>query len=307
MRISLIVAAVMLPASAFAAIDMPDWAFPNQANSPQPPKDATAAAAPAAPAAEGTRMPADPNAPAIVRDGKGKDVRACDGCHFVTGLGEPESAGLAGLPSAYFAQTMDDFKTGVRKGVRANNMIAFAKVLTPEDNKAIADYYASLKPKPWTHVIEAATVPKTYIGQANGRRLWPDGGDEPLGARIIEYPADFATLRAPDNKGYAAYVPVGSVAKGEALVKTGGGKATPCGVCHGAAWTGKGDVPGIAGRSPVYIARQIYMYQAGDRAGPNGDIMKGVVGKLSDDDIIAVSAYLASRPPGLRPGLDAAF
>ena len=293
MRIFVLIAAVALPVVAFAA-QGPDWAFPDQNASPQPPADAT----PAPAANDAARLPPDPAAPAIVRDGKGAGVRACDGCHFVTGLGEPESAGLAALPSAYFVQTMADFRSGARKGARANNMIAFAKGLTDDENKTIGDYYASLKAKPWVKVIESATVPKTYIGAANGRRLWPTGGDEALGERVIEFPADFATLRAANSQGYVAYIPPGSIAQGEALVKTGGGgKAVACSTCHGATWTGQGNVPGIAGRSPVYTARQIYMFQSGDRAGPNGEIMKGAVAKLQDHDIIAISAYLASRPP----------
>jgi cytochrome c553 len=39
------------------------------------------------------------------------------------------------------------------------------------------------------------------------------------------------------------------------------------------------------------------MYQDGDRAGPNAEIMKSVVANLKDHDIVAITAYLASRPP----------
>jgi cytochrome c553 len=176
-------------------------------------------------------------------------------------------------------------------------MITMAKQLSDEENKVIADYYATLKPKPWTKIIEAAMAPKTYVANNNQRRLWPEGGTEPTGDRVIEYALDLPNLRAATSPGHVAYVPPGSIAEGERLVKTGGGKATACVTCHGANLTGNGDIPGIAGRSPVYTARQIYMYQDGDRAGPQAEIMKGVVAKLNDHDIVAITAYLASRPP----------
>ena len=36
-----------------------------------------------------------------------------------------------------------------------------------------------------------------------------------------------------------------------------------CAVCHGADLKGLGPVPGIAGRSPSYLVRQMYDMQAG--------------------------------------------
>ncbi len=93
-------------------------------------------------------------------------------------------------------------------------------------------------------------------------------------------------------------MPTGTLAKGEALVATGGGGTTlPCAICHGPALKGTGDVPGIAGRSPGNIARQLYYIQTGARGGTSPALMKGVVEKLSADDILAISAYVASREP----------
>ena len=56
-------------------------------------------------------------------------------------------------------------------------------------------------------------------------------------------------------------------------------------------------MPGIAGRSPVYIARQIYSFKNGVRKGPMAEIMKNVVAKLSDDDVIGVASYVSSLNP----------
>ena len=43
---------------------------------------------------------------------------------------------------------------------------------------------------------------------------------------------DRTELLRDARAGFIAYVPVGSIKKGEALVTTGAGKTTQCGVCH---------------------------------------------------------------------------
>src|ERR1700723_3089447 len=53
--------------------------------------------------------------PDIVAHGRRPDVRACGSCHRVEGTGGPENASLAGLPAAYIAQQMADYKSGARK------------------------------------------------------------------------------------------------------------------------------------------------------------------------------------------------
>lgn len=60
---------------------------------------------------------------------------------------------------------------------------------------------------------------------------------------------------------------------------------------------GLGEVPRIAGLQPVYIARQLIGIQKGSSAGLAVALMKKVVSNLSEEDIIAISAYLGSLPP----------
>ena len=103
-------------------------------------------------------------------------------------------------------------------------------------------------------------------------------------------------LRDP-RSGFIAYVPLGSIKKGESLVTTGAGKTTRCAVCHGADLGGLGPVPGIAGRSPSYLVRQLFDMKQGTRKGMWADLMKDVVAKLADDDMLAIAAYTASRNP----------
>ncbi len=243
-----------------------------------------------------------PQMPEIVAHGKRPDVRACSLCHYPNGKGRPENAGVSGLPVAYFIQTMADFKAEARtssdtRKANTNLMITYAKNMTGEEVKAAAEYFAAMKWTPWITVVEAATVPKTRI--AGGMFITLDGtATEPIGDRIIEVPDDTErteSLRDP-RSGFTAYVPVGSIKKGEALVTTGGGKTTRCSVCHGADLKGMGPVPGIAGRSPSYTVRQLFDTQHGTRRGVWADLMKPVVANLSNEDMLAIAAYTASRP-----------
>jgi len=141
-------------------------------------------------------------------------------------------------------------------------------------------------------------VPKTRI--AGGLFLTLEGGEkEPLGQRIIEVPenAKATEVLRDARSGFIAYAPVGSIKKGEALVTKGGGKTTQCGACHGADLKGLGPVPGIAGRSPSYLVRQMYDMQRGARKGMWTDLMIPVVAGLSEEDMLAIAAYTSSRMP----------
>lgn len=57
------------------------------------------------------------------------------------------------------------------------------------------------------------------------------------------------------------------------------------------------DVPGLAGRSPMYIFRQLNHIKTGNRSGASLALVKPVVDKLSDDDMIALSGYVGSLQP----------
>jgi len=305
-----------------AASEPPAWAYA-PVNTPAPPGAAAPAPASTAPRTlPGSTLsfppaqirdafgPADwfpgdhPMMPEIVAKGRRPDVRACSLCHMPNGKGRPENAGVSGLPVAYFIQQMHDFRNGVRKSAEprkgnTNLMITIAKGMTEEEIAASAEYFGSMKWTPWIRVVETKTVPKTRI--QGGMYLRLEGAEtEPLGMRIIETPENVEhteELRDP-RSGFIAYAPVGSIKKGEALVTTGGkGKTVACGVCHGADLNGLGPVPGLAGRSPSYLVRQMYDMQAGARHGVWTELMKPVVAKLADEDYVNIAAYLSSRTP----------
>jgi cytochrome c553 len=235
--------------------------------------------------------------PLIIAHGVPGMAQACASCHLMSGLGHPESANLAGLNAKYIVREMADFKSGVRRDAARMNQISGA--VPDEGSRIAAQWFAELRPKPWVKVIEADTVPKTHINKTRMRLPIPGGGAEPIGNRIIEVPEDPARATSRDpHSGFIAYVPRGSVARGEALVKTGGsGKTIQCAICHGESLEGLGELPRIIGVSPLYAARQLYGFQTGTRNGSLDVLMKKVVANLNDDDIVAISAYLASRNP----------
>jgi cytochrome c553 len=310
MRGFVCILALVLLAALAAAADNPDWAYPPTPK-PEPLDNVVLKQMPGS-AKQFTQAQIDdqfnppdwypdehPPMPQIVAHGTKPAVQACARCHLPTGAGHPESSGLAGLPASYIVRQMAAFRNGERKGIRATNMIAFAKAIADDDVREAAAYYAALKPGAWTRVVETDTVAKSFVGAGAMRFALPDGGSEPIGSRIIELPEDAMRAASRDaHSGFVAYVPPGSIARGEALVMAGGaGKTIPCTICHGPALKGLGEVPGITGRSPIYVVRALNDMQTGNRAGSLVELMKAVVAKLGIDDMIAIAAYLGAREP----------
>ena len=307
-----VLALAAAPALAVAA-EKPDWAFPVTEKVQPPPRFEAGRVRPVPPGStlSITRAKADdmydipnwypnmyPPMPKIVQYGnKDTQVRACGSCHLPTGTGHDESAYMAGLPASYFIRQMADWKSGDRK--YSATMVAMTKIITDSEIREAADYFTSLKPQPWIRVVETDTVPRSYIGPGNKRLVHPDGGTEPLGNRIIEVPEDEEVVVYRDpTSGFVAYVPKGSIAKGKELAITGnGGKTIACGICHGRTLQGLGELPAIAGRHPNYIVRQLWNMQNGQRVGTSAALMQQVVEKLTNDDMLAIAAYVASLAP----------
>jgi cytochrome c553 len=240
--------------------------------------------------------------PLIVAKGRKPDVFACGFCHRADGPGSPQNAALAGLPAVYIVQQMNDYKTGARSTAVANRgvqmMIDLAKAATDEEIAAAAAYFSALKPRQHTRVVETDIVPKTFL-RSHSYAALPSGEKEAIGKRIIEVPENLEQVTLHDSHArFIAYVPVGSIAKGEALVKTGGaGKTLACVACHGLDLKSAGVIPGIAGRSTSYVVRQLYGFKNGFRAGALAVQMKDVVAKLDEEDMLAIAAYLATQAP----------
>ncbi len=242
-----------------------------------------------------------PPMPEVVAHGRPPLVRACAQCHMPHGMGHPESSSMVGLSVNYVVQQMRDYKSGARRsldGRRHNSMVEIASDITEAEVREAAEYFARLTPVKWVTVIETETVPETYVGAGNMRHAEPGGGMDPIGQRIIEIPEDSHRAELRDShSGFIAYVPPGSVAAGRDLATTGGGRTLPCDVCHGPDLRGLADIPPIAGRSPIYTARQLLDIKHGVRAGTAAALMLPVVANLSDEDILNLAAYAASLDP----------
>ena len=240
--------------------------------------------------------------PIVARGDQMRMIFACSLCHLTNGQGHPESANLSGLPAAYIAEQMYEFKNGNRKSgapTRSAAMIRFAQAMTDEEIKQAADYFAATKPIPFSKVVETDDVTKSYVGE--GAMRFDTAGDEkePVGRRIIELPDNEAGARNRDPRsGFVAYVPRGTLPAGQQLATTGGaGKTIQCSICHGPDLKGLGNVPGLAGRSPIYVYRQLSDIKTGLRTGNSVALMKPVVEKMTPDDMLAVSAYVGSLAP----------
>jgi cytochrome c553 len=243
--------------------------------------------------------------PEVVAVGrKEAGIWACSLCHYPNGKGRPENAGLAGLPKDYIIGQLHDFAAGLRHSAdpgktNTNFMISFAAAMTEEEIEQAAEYFSSMRWTPWIEVVESQTVPKTRIAGGMHLRLeGADAGTEPIAGRIIESPLDTEhteRLRDP-RSGFIAYVPPGALEKGKTLVTTGGADTIACVFCHGPDLRGLALVPPLRGRSPSYIARQLHDFQQQTRHGPWAPLMTQVVAHLTADDIVNLSAYIASLP-----------
>ncbi|MSO57037.1 MAG: c-type cytochrome [Acidobacteria bacterium] len=239
--------------------------------------------------------------------------RGCGSCHLPNGKGRPENAPVSALPVAYFIRQMQDFRSGVRHSAdprkpNTNTMIDLAKAMTDDEVTASAEYFAAIRWTPWIRVVETDKVPKTRI--VGNLFLAPTHErTEPIAGRIIEVPEvlEQAELLRNPRSGFVAYVPAGSIEKGKDLVTTGGmrvvgnaiiqGTTTACVTCHGLDLMGVADVPPIAGRSPSYITRQMWDIQQGTRNGAAVQLMKQAITGLTEEDLIAIAAYVSSRVP----------
>lgn len=244
-----------------------------------------------------------PPMPDVVARGGGGDVRACGYCHLPNGQGKPENAGLAGQPFAYIVQQMEDYRNGLRETGEPDMgppslMMRIGAATADEQARVAAEYFASIAFRPWIRVVETDSVPVTrFAGWIH--EVVEDAGMEPIGVRVVEIPEDLDRTKLRDDaSGFVAYVPRGSVERGAELVTTGGaGRTVACTTCHGPDLRGLGPVPALAGRSPSYMARQLYDFRHGNRDGLWAELMDAAVAKLTVRDVVDIVAYTASLDP----------
>lgn len=246
-----------------------------------------------------------PPAPDVVLHARDEMKYACGLCHLPDGQGRSENATIAGLPEEYIRRQVAEIRSGARAPAAEFGAAALMKTVvaaaTDEEVAAAAKYFAGIRPRRQYTVVEAISVPRTY--QAGGLYARRAGdGTEPLGHRMMEISDDIEhhELRDP-NETFTVYVQPGTLAKGRALATTvRPDSPTRCATCHGSDLRGGagGTVgPPIAGKSPLYLLRQLVGFRTKTRNGAMSAPMQFVTQRLSLEQMIAAAAYAGSRAP----------
>jgi cytochrome c553 len=120
---------------------------------------------------------------------------------------------------------------------------------------------------------------------------------DPYLHEMAEY---FARLRPAFAPVKAATAARATLERGRVLATAGdaGAIVPACQACHGKALTGmEPGIPGLLGLSATYIEAQLTSWRTGARHALEPDCMKRVAVRMSDKDVAAVAAWLASQAP----------
>ena len=163
------------------------------------------------------------------------------------------------------------------------------------------DYFPRLAGKP------AGYLMNQLVAFRDGRRRYP-----PMNY-LLEYQSDsylqkiaeyFAALRPPPVQNAATDVSEALLARGRSLVTEGDqARGVPvCSGCHGPKLTGmEPGIPGLVGLRANYISAQLGAFRYGTRTAPEPDCMQLVAASLTESDVTAVAAWLASLPIPVDP------
>jgi cytochrome c553 len=172
----------------------------------------------------------------------------------------------------------------------------------PEGRATPSGYFPRIAGKP------AGYLYRQLKNFQQGRRSYPAMN------RLIEFMSDdylrqiaahFAGLELPYAPPLPAQAPAPELARGEQLVLRGDAlRGLPaCVACHGERLMGAGqDIPGLLGLSRDYLNSQLGAWRSGQRQAAAPDCMDKVAKALAPQDVVAVTAWLASRPALAAPG-----
>jgi cytochrome c553 len=136
----------------------------------------------------------------------------------------------------------------------------------------------------------------------SGRRKYPPMNYllEFLPDPYLQEMADYFASQHPPLPTPTASEASGDVLKrGEELVTRGDASAQipACASCHGPTLTGmEPGIPGLLGLRPNYVSAQLGGWRYGTRTAKAPDCMQLVAARLTEADVTAVAAYLATRP-----------
>jgi cytochrome c553 len=140
------------------------------------------------------------------------------------------------------------------------------------------------------------------IAFRDGRRRYP-----PMNY-LLEYQSDsylrkiaeyFAALHPSPVQREPPDVSEALLAHGRSLVAKGDptNGVPACSGCHGPKLTGmEPAIPGLVGLRTSYISAQLGAFRYGTRTAPEPDCMQLVAASLTESDVTAVAAWLASLP-----------
>ncbi|MGV2290093.1 c-type cytochrome [Trinickia sp. YCB016] len=163
------------------------------------------------------------------------------------------------------------------------------------------DYFPRLAGKP------AGYLYNQLVAFRDGKRKYP-----PMNYLLAYLPdaylkqiADyFASQRPPFPQLGAPTVDAATLEHGKSLA-TGGEQTRgvpACASCHGAALTGMAPaIPGLLGLHADYLSAQLGAFRYGTRHAASPDCMHEIATRLSDRDITAIAAWLASLPAPANP------
>jgi cytochrome c553 len=158
------------------------------------------------------------------------------------------------------------------------------------------DYFPRLAGKPAGYLLNQ------LVAFRDGRRRYP-----PMNY-LLEYQSDaflkkiadyFAALHPPANPQAASDMSAAILARGRSLVADGDmAHGVPaCSRCHGTKLTGmEPGIPGLVGLHASYISAQLGAFRYGTRTAAAPDCMQYIAASLTESDVTAVAAWLASQP-----------
>lgn len=149
---------------------------------------------------------------------------------------------------------------------------------------------------------KASYIRKEMTDFADGRRTNDHGqmstsAQEATGTTLDRVVAYFAGLPPPPPVPLHDVVPA-AAARAALLVEHGSrpDKIPPCRDCHSAHPKHAFDAPRLEAQQPAYLIKELEDFRSGRRTNDPDRAMRRVASALSNDDIAALAAYLASLP-----------